>query len=468
MYPKWPDTSKVQNSGKGMVLPRKTFMIGQAVLMLALGACVGRETPPTPIAEPVLPTVTPMQLPLPYSGALELAEAPDPPRSGDLESPFALPSAGFTPLAFVANRSFVELAEVDVFEMGERLYAVQRQNALHKQSPGGYVLMDVTDPAQPVYLGAWNLSPPTSGEHISVFRQEDRWYILLPLEAGRFQACGLAIIEITDPTAPILQGLHNGVTAGADTNWCSVHSVEIITDEQGTAEYLLAGTPDTFDVRVLDIRDLDNIREINVYHLHAHPHGTQAAWAHQMKAVGDRVYVSHQAGGVMILDKAALLSGADPEEVELTPPESIAAPDFRVHDAYPTANGDFLFVNDAFRSLGGLRLFDIRELAQARPVLTVDFEELKGQRHTLLVEDDLLFVPWFQKGVQVFRYDVSQPERPVLELVAFQEVRSLPINVVDGVVGIRLHPCNVGGEIRTCVFASDSSLGLLILALDNS
>ncbi len=100
-------------------------------------------------------------------------------------------------------------------------------------------------------------------------------------------------------------------------------------------------------------------------------------------------------------------------------------------------------------------------------MLTIDFEGLRSKRHILRVQDNLLFVPWFEEGVRVFRYEVSQPDKPVFEPIAFQEVRERPLDVLDGVTRLRLHACQVNGKSRTCVYASDMTLGLIILALDD-
>lgn len=432
-------------------MTRNAVIIGQVLITLALGACSGETTP------------TSVPLPPPYGGPFELAPVPDPASPRDVQSPLTLASAGFIPVAFVPNTSSAQLVDLDVFELGDRVYVAQRRN------PSGYLLMDVTVPAHPIYLGAWEVNPPSTGEHIRAFRQSDRWYLALPLEVDPrvSLACGLAIIEITDPEVPMLRGVHNGATSVADANWCDVHSVGVVTDEEGNAEYLLATSPDTFDLRVLDIRDLNRIWETNVYHLHVHPHGGRA-WAHAMTVAGNRVYVSHWDGGVMILDKTALLSGADSEDVELTSSGGITAPDFGAHDASPTADGEFLFVNDAFLSDGGLRVFDIRDLARPQPVMTVDLEGLQSQRHTLQVQDDLLLVPWREMGVRVYRYDFSQTDNPVLELVAFQEVREQPRDHGHGVAAVQSHPCLIEGTMHTCVYATVFPQGLIILALDDT
>jgi hypothetical protein len=36
----------------------------------------------------------------------------------------------------------------------------------------------------------------------------------------------------------------------------------------------------------------------------------------------------------------------------------------------------------------------------------------------------------------------------------------------DGIWGVRLHECEVGDQPATCVFASDITYGLIILALE--
>ncbi len=94
-----------------------------------------------------------------------------------------------------------------------------------------------------------------------------------------------------------------------------------------------------------------------------------------------------------------------------------------------------------------------------------------GAPHNLLVSGDLLFVGWYQDGVRVFKYDTTDPDNPTVEPYAFKAVRSeTTLNpytqIFDGIWGVRLHECEVAGEPRTCVFASDISWGLLIFAME--
>lgn len=171
----------------------------------------------------------------------------------------------------------------------------------------------------------------------------------------------------------------------------------------------------------------------------------------------------------MILDKRRLLAGESPDTLALNPPNSIAPPDFNVHHSYPTADGNFLFIEAEDRVRGGLRLFDIRDPARPREALTIDLDPPRAAPHNLLVVDDLLLVGWYADGVQVFRYDVSDPARPLVEPIASQAVRRrVGANIYDGVWGVRAGSCQVQGQPRLCVYASDMELGVVILALEGT
>jgi hypothetical protein len=65
-----------------------------------------------------------------------------------------------------------------------------------------------------------------------------------------------------------------------------------------------------------------------------------------------------------------------------------------------------------------------------------------------------------------FNFDLSNPDRPIIEQVAFQVVRVPPYASSGGGVGaLRVHDCTVEGVVKTCIYASDEEMGLIILAL---
>lgn len=430
------------------------------VLFVLLAACNG--APATDI--PPTATEKPIALPPPYTGTLELVAGEE---ASDLcdkfESPFALPAEGVIQLSFLPNRKCDDInSDLDLFEAGNLLYLAQR-------NARGFRLVDVTDPTQPTEIGLWELEPHVTQEHITAFRQFDRHYLALPLESptpyGDFP-CGLAIVEVTQPDKPILLGRYDGKILNSDVQWCNVHAVEV--DSNGNAAFLFIATLNTGDLRVLDIRDLDDIREVGSFHQHIHPHGDSGSMAHRAVVTADRVYISYWGGGIFIVDKKKLEMGLPPEEIMLTSPGAIDPSDYDTHDSQPTADGNFLFINDMDRISDGIRLYDISDLSHPREIWKSDIESETSQ-HTLQIRDDLLFVPWFREGVRVFRFDLGDPDHTVVEQIAFQSVRKPPyISSDGGISALRVHDCQVEEVDKTCIYASDEEMGLIILALNDN
>jgi hypothetical protein len=416
------------------------------------------ETSPIAQSDPVSPTATEARVPLPppYTGPLNLIASGAPAAVCALSSPFELPARGVAQLSFMPSTKCSDgSSDLDLFVSGDRQYLAQRNHV-------GFRIVEVTDSSQPHLVGAWAFSPPPGNGHIKAFRQAGRVYLAIPLESPspyKIAPCGIAIVEVTDPQAPILVGRYDGNTIGASRPWCNIHSVEIDTDADGNATFLLAGSFATADLYVLDIRDLNAIREVNAFHWHAHPHGDFGSTAHRATIAGNRVYLAYWGGGVIILDKQGLEAGAPPEAVALTSPGSIDPPDFTAHDTYPTTNGNFLFVNDMDRG-DGIRLFDIRNLAEPREVWAANFDGFQAAHHTLQVTGELLIVPWFEDGVRVFRYDVSDPDAPIVDLVAEQDSH----RIGEAKVG----DCLIEETASTCVYASDERVGLVILGLPDN
>jgi hypothetical protein len=231
---------------------------------------------------------------------------------------------------------------------------------------------------------------------------------------------------------------------------------------------------DDFDLRVLDIRDLGNIKEAGRY---THPdagfyNARNQFFVHDTTIVGDRVYISYWSAGLIIVDRNQLEAGK--KVTPLNPLESIDPWGMNIHHAYPTTDGNFVFVEDEFKAENPesrLRLYDIRDLQSPKEVAAITVPDAWGAPHNLLVSGDLLFVGWYQDGVRVFQYDTSDPEHPSVAPYGYQAVRTeLTMNplirFVDGIWGVRLHDCTVAGQPRTCVFASDITWGLLILDLE--
>jgi hypothetical protein len=370
--------------------------------------------------------------------------------------------------------------ELDVFETGGRVYIAQVVLDNFPNSNVAFRIVDVSDIEQPVTVGVWEWNIPTYSSDIKAFRQGDRWYLALSRDPS-FEvdvrlcslAGGIAIIEVTDPSNPKFLKILTGQNTGGTKFWCNSHTAQVSMDAEGNGMYLYVSAVDVFDLRVLDIRDLENVVEAGRY---THPdagyyNDRNLFLVHDTTIVEDRVYVAYWSAGLVILDREGLEAGKRVQP--LNPLDSIDPWGLQTHQAFPTTDGQFVFVEDEFSSKvpeSHLRLYDIRDLQSPKEVAAITIPDSLGAPHNLLVSGNRLFVGWYQDGVRVFEYDTSDPEQPSVEPSAFRAVRSTRTSnsgiPYDGIWGVRLHECERDSLPRTCIFASDMAYGLLILALE--
>ncbi len=432
----------------------------------------GAPTPAIPAGteEPALAAGEPTRTPRPAAAPLTLAleKIPAPPENCN-ESPFGLPAEKITEVAYVPS-GFCFNGEIDLFETGGHLYVVQSLG-----DEAAFFITDVTDPSRPFIVGEWRWNAATYTADVKSFHQGERNYIVLSMEPVSSQVCGVAMLEVTDPANPALLETYTGQNTGSPVQWCDTHTTEISADENGDGAFVYVSSIDTNDLRVLDIRDLAAVREINHY---THPDaGFQSSgeenFVHDTTIVGDRVYAAYWSAGVAILDRRQLESGE--EVTALNPDGSIAPNGLQIHHAYPTADGRFLFVEDEVNydpPKSQLRLYDIRDLSEPKEVTQITLDQPYSSPHNLLVSGDLLFVGWYSDGVRVFKYDTADPNRPVITAYAFKAVRPektvgvFGSDIYDGVYGVRLHDCELLGQPLRCVYASDLTRGLLVLAME--
>ena len=376
--------------------------------------------------------------------------------------------------------------ELDMFETDGHVYLAQVLSSDDPRSAPAFRIVDVTNVEQPIMLGAWGWNVSTYTSDVKAFRQGDRWFLAVSRDPYQAEGSsmeslcsligGVAIIEVTEPSEPRLINLLTGASTGSRANkkWCNSHTAEVSRDADGNGVYLYVSAIDIFDLRVLDIGDLTNVTEAGRY---THPDAgfyneRNLFFVHDTTIVGDRVYVSYWKSGLIILNRQDLESGK--RVIPLNPLDSIAPWGLNIHHAYPTTDENFVFVQDEFpfkTPESRLRLYDIRNLESPKEVAAITLPDSLGAPHNLLVSGDLLFVGWYQDGVRVFKYDTSNPDNPIVEPYAFKAVRSEQTlnpttQTLDGIWGVRLHDCVVEGEPKTCVYASDMSWGLIILAME--
>lgn len=438
----------------------------------------------TPPAENVgaTPETTPQptRLPPPYAGTLEIEPRRNLRRVCLFASPEALPSQGVKFLSHVITGD-CQNGEIGVVQIGDRVIAAQSgfQDA-------AFTLTDVTDPTAPQVIGVWEWNPHAATLDLKPFHQGDRWYLALAMQRARegegaAAPCGIGIVEITNVREPKFITRLDGDKVGSPDSWCNVHTLEVDTDEYrdgeqvGNAAYFVVSDVDTFSARIVDIRDLQHPREVNFYHLHAHPHAVPDQpvlnYVHDSFVSGDKVYLANWLAGVVILDKGKLERGEAQEAVILKPTEDVAPGGLHVHYVVPSADGNFLFIEDELNADNGLRLLDIRDPAQVKTVWVEKNPGGVNAPHNFVLRDDVLYAGWYNDGVRMYRVSLDDPNQPQVTLVGFQEVRANK-NIdreryFDGVWGVRVRDCLVNGTNQTCIYASDMSSGLSVMMLES-
>lgn len=414
-------------------------------------------------------TATPTVFPTPYSGTLTLTPRNSFRLSCDYGDPFGLDSKGFDPVAFIPTGDCFN-GEIGLFKIGDKTYTAQ--SGLFDAA---YTLTDVTNPAAPQIIGIWGLGTETHTLDLKPFHQGDKYYLGLGLQRSRQQQdlpCGIVIVDVTNVRQPKLVTRLDGREVGGPEMWCNVHTFEVDTDAQGNANYLVVSDVDTYSARAVDIRDLQNPHETNVFHLHAHPHTAPNQpvlnYVHDSYIAPDKIYLAYWLAGVVILDKQKFEAGMPQDPVIIKPTENVAPGGFHVHLATPLGES-FLVIQDELNADNGLRLLDIRDPQKPKTVWTETNPGGVNAPHNFLLRDNLLFVGWYNDGIKVYEFDISNRDKPSVNLYAYQEVRANK-NVTreryfDGVWGMRLDDCTLKNVKRLCVFASDMSTGLIVLAL---
>lgn len=463
-------------------------------ISLLIASCTPAIPPTSDVQNAtVTPTVVPEQtstpkpvrtpLPTPTLKPLELQKV-EKFRDNCTDKDQGLPGEGLSEVAYLPS-GFCFHGELDMFETGGHVYVAQVVMNIFPSAEEALRIIDVTDAEHPVMIGAWKWNVSTYSSDVKAFRQGDRWFLALSRDPRLPKRTvdplcnligGIAIIEVTEPANPTLINVLTGQSTDSKgkEKWCNSHTAEVSRDAEGNGAYLYVSAVDIFDLRVLDIHDLQHVTEVGHY---THPDAgiyneRNVFLVHDTTIVGDRVYVSYWKSGLIILDRQELESGK--RVTPLNPLDSIAPWGLNIHHAYPTIDEKFVFIEDEFPGKppeSHLRLYDIRDLGNPKEVAAITLPDSWGAPHNLLVSGNLLFVGWYQDGVRVYKYDTSDPEHPTVEPYAFQAVRkertlNPSSQIFDGIWGVRLHECEVAGQPKTCVYASDISWGLLILAME--
>ena len=255
----------------------------------------------------------------------------------------------------------------------------------------GVGIFSVTNPANPVLLGNYFPSPAGNNQfEMGVVRNKIGYF------ASNSGSGGLHIVSLTNPAAPLFLSRITGNVAGTVTN--GFNAVHTLFLDQGRL-YLADGRTTT--VKVFDVANpaapvfLRNIVT------------TDAVDIHQVTVISNRLYTSGWGGHTDIYDVSNIVSQAPPLL-------GVVNSGGASHTCWPTADGRHLVSTRESAADGDVRIFDISTPSNAVLVAQLTSAGVgieKAVPHIPAVVGSLLYVAWYQAGLQVF--NISNPARPV-------------------------------------------------------
>jgi hypothetical protein len=329
-------------------------------------------------------------------------------------------------------------------------------------------IFNVTDPYNPTLVVT---HPVGSGGSATLtifsFKQGNSRYISTSTR-GFGSGCGFFIYNIDNPAAPTLVSR----TAGSD--WCIVHEHFVSTDANGNADYAwlaMSGESGSgIKIVVLNLANLSAPVETGRYQ---RPDGVD--FIHDSNVVGDRAYIAHWGGGMLVFDKQTLANNTNP--APLNPLNSIRPSNFWVHHTVPTTDGRFAFIEDEFLNQSNqekIKYYNIENVASpvyVGGIIGPDTHSSTSQAHNMRILNvspghDILFVGWYLAGTRIFDVDTSGSSIVVTPR-AMHQLRPTGGANFGGVWGVDFLPCTINGSPKTCVYSSDyQKFGVQIDALD--
>ncbi len=403
-----------------------------------------------------------------HPGPAGQGQLASPPPACDKEVDLTSTVAGVIPVAAQDN-SICTSSDIDTY-VGQdgKTYVVQAGG-----QEAAWVHTDVSDPSSPVLVEVWvwngKAGSNTYTPDVKVFSQAGKDYIVLALERlAQVAFCGVVIMDVTNPLDPILVDQFIGDDADF---WCDVHNTFVENDSNGDGAFIYVTADNTQDLRVLDISNLAAITELGKYRRTARGFGITVfddVYVHDVTVVAGKVYASYWLAGLDIFDAslikvaAATVDENNPGVVTITPPLFSETP-FLVHHAFPSGDGNQVFIEDEITFQTGFE--PVQMWTTASSPVYVDGIELAGSgaadlpfllpAHNLLVDGGRLYVGWYKAGLQVFDFDSTGfVGRPIYHQVQ-TEVSDEPY---DGAWGVRL--ATIGAT--TYVFQSDRRHGLIV------
>lgn len=271
----------------------------------------------------------------------------------------------------------------------------------------GAFIYDISDPDNPI-LASW-YNPGGNQQFLEAIVIGNRGYF------GSGNGGGVHIVDLSNPYNPQLLGV---VNSSNGNGFNSIH--EIVLFEQNNRIYLVENYNSiSFSkiLKVIDVTDPRNpifVRDINP---------TEVQWVHAVHIRGNRMFTSGWGNSTTrarteIYDISNIATRAPILLGYIEDPSSSVTNGNNMHSSWTSEDGRYLYscrevTNSNGPSPGDVRVYNIENPAQPLLVRRFSMRDLELNAvtpHNPVVMGDLLFVSWYQAGLQVF--DISNPAEP--------------------------------------------------------
>jgi hypothetical protein len=327
-----------------------------------------------------------------------------------------------------------------------------------------YHIYNVDDPYNPVVLRTQAF--PTGGTASTTifdFKQNGNQYMSVGMR-GSGTGCGWFVYNVNDPANPQF------VVRKTGTDWCTIHEHFVSESAPGQADYawltMSGETGSGYKIVVLDISDLANPVETGRYQ---RPDAGSGNFIHDVNVVGERVFVAHWGGGMIMHDKQTLAHNVNPTPI--TPIDGMRPSSFWVHHTVPTTDGRFVFLEDEFLNTSNaekIKYYDIQNLSSPVYLGGIIGQGIAAtsQAHNMVIKPlspghDLLLVAWYRAGTRAFEVDTTGATAVVTQ-VGMHQLRQTAGPGFGNVWGVDYLPCTLEGQPSTCIYSSDMTYGLIV------
>ncbi len=304
---------------------------------------------------------------------------------------------------------------------------------------------DVTDPTQPVLTDSVQVDARRIND---VKIHPNNRIAIITREGASSRRNGIVLLDLADPAHPAIMSEYTETVTGG------VHNVWI----RGEEELVYAAHNGTSSMHIIDISDPRTPREVGRWGL-----DKESKTLHDVIVQDGYAYLSYWDDGLIMLDVGAGTHGGTP-----------TVPAFVSQFKYPIGNthtawraGDYLFVGDEIfpsdwdpdqpiEASGFVHVIDYSDADNPREVARYEVPEAGA--HNFWVEDDLLYVGYYQGGLRVV--DVSGELRGDL----YRQGRELAVfKTTDAQAVVPNWPMTFNAQpYKDNLFMSDFNSGLWI------